>query len=66
MDLFKITIEGKDYEYLDSKNINGKDYVLYTDGNQDFISEYVFVNGSINLIKIDDSTIELIRKEFNI
>jgi hypothetical protein len=66
MDLFEFTIDGIKYEYMDSKKINNKNYILYTDGDKDYISEYDLIDGQLKISPIDEYTFNMVKEEFEI
>ncbi len=66
MNPFEIKINGKTYEYIDSKKIDGKFYVLYADENNMFISEYEIIDNNIILKEIDNSLLDKLKEAFNI
>jgi hypothetical protein len=66
MNPFEIKIDGKTYEYIDSKEIDGKYYVLYADEKNMFISEYEIVDNKIILKEIDNSLLDKLKEAFNI
>ncbi len=54
MEMLSITIDGKKYEYVDSIQYQGKNYVALSDGEHITINEYYVVNEQIQLLPIDD------------
>ena len=63
---FEIKIDNKSYEYIDSKVIDKKNYVLYSDDNNLYISEFEIVNNQIILKEVDPSLIKRVKEAFNI
>lgn len=66
MNPFEIKIDGKTYEYIDSKKIDGKFYVLYADENSMYISEYEIVDNKIILKEVDNSLLDKLKEAFKI
>ena len=57
MEIFNITIDGKNYNYLDNKTIDNINYVLFEDENARYINEYIIEDGAIKLIPISDEEV---------
>ena len=66
MNPFEIKIDGKSYEYIDSKVVNSKNYVLYADKDNLYISEYIIKDNQIILYVVDDSILPMLKEVFNI
>lgn len=66
MKVFNIKIDGKDYEYIDSKNIDGVDYVLYADESNIYISQYEIVNNQILLKEVNEDVLPKLKEAFEI
>ena len=66
MNPFEIIIDNKSYEYIDSKVVDGKNYVLYADENNLYISEYEIIDKTINLKEVSDELLPLLKEAFNI
>jgi hypothetical protein len=67
MKLFEIIIDNIKYDFIDSIKINDKNYVAYKDFNNNiYISEYVYDNGSINFLEVDEETINKVREAMSI
>ena len=63
MKLFDIKIDGKTYEFVNSINYNGKNYVAYEDAEQTYISEFIINDNNISFQPIEDDTVfEEVRK----
>lgn len=63
---FEIIIDNKSYEYIDSKVVNNKNYVLYADDNNLYISEYEIINNTINLKEVSEDLLPLLKEVFEI
>ena len=66
MNPFEIKIDDKSYEYIDSKVVDGKSYVLYADKDNLYISEFEIIDNKIVLSEIDDSILPKLKEVFNI
>ncbi len=66
MNPFEIKIDGKSYEYIDSKVVNSKNYVLYADKDNLYISEYIIKDNQIILSAVDDNILPMLKEVFNI
>lgn len=66
MDPITVTIDGKQYEYIDSTMYNGKSYVALSDGEQITISEYIMVKGRMVLTPIDDEILKHVKEEMQL
>ena len=66
MNPFEIKINDKVYEYIDSKVIDKKNYVLYADKENLYISEYEVIDNQIILKEIDDSILPKLKEAFKI
>ena len=66
MNPFEIKIDGKNYEYIDSKVIDGKNYVLYADETNMYISEFEIIDNKIILKEINNALLDKLKEAFNI
>ncbi len=66
MNPFEIKIDDKTYEYIDSKEVDGKYYVLYADKDNMYISEYEIVDNKIILKEIDNGLLDKLKEAFKI
>ena len=67
MKLFEIMIDNIKYDFIDSIKLNNKNYVAYKDSEDNlYISEYVYIDGSINFLEVDESTINKVREAMSI
>ncbi len=66
MNPFEIKIDGKSYEYIDSKVINDKNYVLYADDNNLYISEFEVVDNVMTLKEVSDDLLPILKEAFKV
>lgn len=55
MDMLSMTIEGKQYEYIDSILYEGKNYVAFCDEECISICEYVMEENKVKLFPLDEA-----------
>ena len=63
---FEIKIDNKVYEYIDSKVINNRNFVLYADDENLYISEYEVVDNSMTLKEVEEESLPILKEAFNI
>ena len=63
---FDIIINGKKFEYITSKKIDGVNYVAYADENNIYISKFTISNNQINLEPINEELIDSIKEVMNL
>ena len=66
METFSIVIDGKTYEYITSKKIDGVDYVAYADEQNIYIAKYKIIDNQISLEPVEEDKINLVKEAMNI
>jgi len=66
MNAFEINIDGKKYEYITSKNIDGVNYLAYADEDNIYVAKYSIVGKQIKLTPISEETLQKIKGELNL
>ena len=66
MNTFEINIDGKKYEYITSKEIDGVNYVAYADEDSIYVAKYSIVGKQIKLTPISEETLEKIKGELGL
>ena len=66
METFEINIDGKKYEYITSKEIDGVNYVAYADKNNIYIAKYSVVGNQIKLTPISEDILPKIKEELGL
>jgi hypothetical protein len=66
MKLFDIIIGNKKYEFVNSINISGKNYVAYTDNKNIYISEFVIEENKVDFLEIDDNTFNAVKEAMSL
>lgn len=61
-----ITIDGKNYDYIDKCTIGEKNYIVFEDEECVYVNEYKVVNNQIVFINIDVSLQEQILRRLNL
>ena len=66
MKLFEIIIGNKTYEFVNSINYNGKDYVAYQDNDNIYISEFVINDNNVDFKDIDEDTLKEVKEALSL
>lgn len=66
MDILNIVIDDLNYTYVDSINLDEKNYVVYTDGKTTYISEYKITNNNLELFDINDEIFNKVKEVLNL
>lgn len=62
MKIFDINIDDKKYSFVDSIHLNGKNYIAYEDSDTIYISEYVIDGDELELITVDEETVNVVKE----
>ncbi len=66
MEMLKITINDKQYEYIDSIVYKDKCYVALGDEESITISEYSIVKGKVEFVALDDTLFKEVKEAMNL
>lgn len=66
MNTFEINIDGKKYEYITSKCIDGVNYLAYADEENIYVAKYSIVGKQIKLTPISEDTLSKIKGELGL
>lgn len=66
METFEINIDGKKYEFITSKKIDGVDYVAYADSENIYIAKYSIVGNQIKLTPISEDILPKLKEELGL
>ncbi len=66
MKLFEINIDNKNYEFVNSINLNGKNYVAYQDNDNIYISEFIIQDDKVDFKEIDEKTFNEVKKALSL
>lgn len=61
--MLNMTINGKNFELINSVKIGNKTYMSYTDGENTYISEYKYINNKIVIYEVNNEDITLIKEK---
>lgn len=59
--MLDIIIDGQKYEFVNSINLNGVNYIAYSDSKNIFIQSFKFIFNEIVLESIDDNTFNYVK-----
>ena len=62
MKMFDIKIDDKNYKFVDSINLNGKNYVAYEDEESTYICEYIIEDDEIEFIPISEEEVNTVKE----
>ena len=65
MQAFEIVINDKKYEYISTKKIDDKDYIMYADDNNIYINEYKIDNNNLVLTPLDNDLFSKLKEVFD-
>lgn len=66
MNTFTIKIDGKDFEYIASKKINGVDYIVYADELNVYVAKYTIKDNNITLEEVSEEELSLVKGVLNL
>lgn len=66
METFEINIDGKKFEYITSKEVDGINYVAYADDENIYIAKYSVIGNQIKLTPISEDILPKIKEELGL
>ncbi|MBR6073074.1 MAG: DUF1292 domain-containing protein [Bacilli bacterium] len=62
MKIFDIRIDDKNYKFVDSINLNGKNYIAYEDDENTYISEYEIEDDEVKFTPVSDKELNTVKE----
>lgn len=62
MKIFDIKIDDKNYKFIDSINLNGKNYIAFEDDENVYIKEYSIEEDEVVFTPIDDNELNTVKE----
>ena len=62
MKIFDIRIDDKNYKFVDSINLNGKNYIAYEDDENTYISEYEIEDDEVKFTTVSDKELNTVKE----
>lgn len=62
MKIFDIRIDDKNYKFVDSINLNGKNYIAYEDDENTYISEYEIEDDEVKFTPVSDEELNTVKE----
>ena len=62
MKIFDIKIDDKNYKFIDSINLNGKNYIAFEDDESIYIKEYSIEEDEVVFTPIDDNELNTVNE----